>query len=81
MSIPIELIQAYEEGYRQFSWVKKINENTETLRTYFEKGQNRFKGARFYWQTPEQELTLVGLGKEKELSAADTLLKMWMLFF
>jgi menaquinone-specific isochorismate synthase len=71
MSIPIELIQAYEEGYRQFSWVKKINENTETLRTYFEKGQKRFKGARFYWQTPEQELTLVGLGKEKELSAAE----------
>lgn len=67
MSIPKELEQAYENGYRQFSWVKEINEKTETLRTSFEKGQKAFKGERFYWQTPDKKFTLVGFGKEKEL--------------
>ncbi|MBO0447242.1 isochorismate synthase [Enterococcus ureilyticus] len=67
MSIPKELEQAYEKGYRQFSWVKEINEKTDSLRTSFMKGQNVFKGERFYWQTPEKNFTLVGFGKEKEL--------------
>lgn len=67
MSIPKELEQAYEDGYRQFSWVKEINENTVSLRTSFEKGQKAFKGKRFYWQTPDKNFTLVGFGKEKEL--------------
>lgn len=67
MSIPNELKEAYVNGYRQFSWIKKINEYTESLRTYFEKGQKYFKGTRFYWQTPEQELILVGFGKEQVL--------------
>ncbi|MGX7149783.1 isochorismate synthase [Enterococcus ureasiticus] len=68
MSIPKELEQAYENGYRQFSWVKEINENTDSLRTSFEKGQKAFKGERFYWQTPDNNFTLVGFGKEKELA-------------
>ncbi|MBO0474107.1 isochorismate synthase [Enterococcus ureasiticus] len=68
MSIPKELEQAYEKGYRQFSWVKEINENTDSLRTSFEKGQKAFKGERFYWQTPDNNFTLVGFGKEKELA-------------
>lgn len=67
MSIPKELEQAYENGYRQFSWVKELNENATPLRTYFEKGQKAFKGERFYWQTPDKKFTLVGFGKEKEL--------------
>ncbi|OJG27605.1 isochorismate synthase [Enterococcus caccae] len=37
------------------------------MRTSFEKGQKKFKGERFYWQTPEKNFTLVGLGKEREL--------------
>ncbi|OJG67565.1 isochorismate synthase [Enterococcus moraviensis] len=38
------------------------------MRTYFEKGQKRFKGARFYWQTADKDFTLAGFGKEKELT-------------
>ncbi|ALS02368.1 isochorismate synthase [Enterococcus silesiacus] len=68
MSIPKELDQAYEQGYRQFSWVKEINEEPDFLRTSFEKGQKKFKGERFYWQTPEKNFTLVGFGKEQELT-------------
>lgn len=68
MSIPKELEQAYENGYRQFSWIKEINENPNSLRTSFEKGQKRFKGERFYWQTPEKNFTLAGFGKDKELT-------------
>ncbi|WP_086314800.1 menaquinone-specific isochorismate synthase [Enterococcus sp. 7F3_DIV0205] len=68
MSIPKELEQAYENGYRQFSWIKEINENTDSLRTLFEKGQKTFKGVRFYWQTPDKNFTLVGFGKEQELT-------------
>ncbi|WP_206911817.1 menaquinone-specific isochorismate synthase [Enterococcus sp. DIV0840] len=68
MSIPKELEQAYENGYRQFSWVKEINENVDSLRTSFEKGKKTFKGERFYWQTPDSNFTLVGFGKEKELA-------------
>ncbi|MEI5993999.1 isochorismate synthase [Candidatus Enterococcus mansonii] len=67
MSIPQELEQAYEQGYRKFSWIKELNEDTDSLRTIFKKGQKQFHGERFYWQTPEKELTLVGLGKEEEL--------------
>ncbi|MBO0441625.1 isochorismate synthase [Candidatus Enterococcus ikei] len=68
MSIPKELEQAYEKGYRQFSWVKEINENPDSLRTSFEKGKIAFKGERFYWQTPENNFTLVGFGKETKLT-------------
>lgn len=68
MSIPKELKEAYEQGYRQFSWINKLNETPISLRTYFEKSQNMFHGERFYWQTPEKEFTLVGFGKEKELT-------------
>lgn len=68
MSIPKELVQAFEKGYRQFSWVKEINENQDSLRTSFEKGQKKYKGERFYWQTPEKNFTLVGFGKAKELT-------------
>lgn len=68
MSIPKELEQAYENGYRQFSWIKEINEKTDSLRTLFEKGQKIFQGERFYWQTPEKDFTLVGFGKETELT-------------
>ncbi|OTN88789.1 hypothetical protein A5819_001281 [Enterococcus sp. 7E2_DIV0204] len=68
MSIPTELVQAFEKGYRQFSWVKEINENQDSLRTSFEKGQKKYKGERFYWQTPEKNFTLVGFGKAKELT-------------
>lgn len=68
MSIPKELVQAFEKGYRQFSWVKEINENQDSLRTSFEKGQKKYKSERFYWQTPEKNFTLVGFGKAKELT-------------
>ena len=68
MSIPKKLEQAYENGYRQFSWVKEINENLDSLRTLFEKGQKKYSGERFYWQTPENDFTLVGFGKEAELA-------------
>ncbi|WP_348921349.1 isochorismate synthase [Enterococcus rotai] len=68
MSIPKELVQAFEKGYRQFSWVKEINENQDSLRTSFEKGQKKYRGERFYWQTPEKNFTLVGFGKAKELT-------------
>lgn len=68
MSIPKELEQAYENGYRQFSWVKEINDITTPLRTSFEKGQKAFKGERFYWQTPDKKFTLVGFGRENELA-------------
>lgn len=68
MSIPKELEQAYEEGYRQFSWIKEINETKDSLRTYFKKGQKKYQGERFYWQTPQKEFTLVGFGKEQELT-------------
>ncbi|MTD40359.1 isochorismate synthase [Erwinia sp. CPCC 100877] len=72
MSVPIELIEAYHEGYRKFSWVTKINENPQLLRSYFEKGRKLFQGERFYWQTPDQEMTLVGFGKEQELTFEQT---------
>lgn len=68
MSVPKELEQAYTKGFRQFSWVKELNENQVSLRSYFEKGQEMFQQERFYWQTPQREFTLVGLGKELELS-------------
>lgn len=68
MSIPKELEQAYEAGYRQFSWIKELNEYKGSLLTYFEKSQKSFKGQRFYWQTPEKDVTLVGFGKTKELT-------------
>ncbi|MGX7263742.1 isochorismate synthase [Enterococcus crotali] len=68
MSIPKELEQAYEQGYRQFSWIKELNESEDSLRTYFMKGQKAFKGERFYWQTPEKDIMLVGFGKEEELT-------------
>lgn len=68
MSIPKELEEAYEQGYRKFSWVQKLNENSFSLRTYFEKGQKAFHGERFYWQTPEKEFTLAGFGKVIELT-------------
>ncbi|MGM0219021.1 isochorismate synthase [Enterococcus sp. AZ126] len=68
MSIPKKLEQAYENGYRQFSWVKEINENLDSLRTLFEKGQKKYSSERFYWQTPENDFTLVGFGKEAELA-------------
>jgi menaquinone-specific isochorismate synthase len=72
MSIPNELIEAYHAGYRKFSWVKKINENPQLLRSYFEKGRKFFQGERFYWQTPNQKMTLVGFGKEEELTFEQT---------
>lgn len=68
MSIPKELVRAFEKGYRQFSWVKEINENQDSLRTSFEKGQKKYKSERFYWQTLEKNFTLVGFGKAKELT-------------
>lgn len=64
MSIPEELIAAFDLGYRQFSWVESINENKEIVRNYFFKAKNKFQGTRFYWQTPEKDFTLVGFGQE-----------------
>lgn len=64
MSIPEELIAAFDHGYRQFSWIESINENREIMRNYFFKAQNKFQGTRFYWQTPEKDITLVGFGQE-----------------
>ncbi|MHC5228409.1 isochorismate synthase [Enterococcus sp. LJL99] len=64
MSIPEELIAAFDLGYRQFSWIESINENREIMRNYFFKAQNEFQGTRFYWQTPEKDITLVGFGQE-----------------
>lgn len=72
MSIPEELIAAFDLGYRQFSWIESINENSEILRNYFFKAQNKFKGTRFYWQTPEKEFTLVGFGQEIVLKEKQT---------
>lgn len=72
MGIPKELEEAYKSGYRQFSWVASMTEDPLlSLNHYFEASRSIFKGQRFYWQTPDQQSTLVGLGKELEFQGAE----------
>lgn len=68
MSIPLEIKQAYQQGYRQFSWVVQLKEKNSEPFSYFEKSSSRFYGERFYWETPEKDLILIGFGKEQEIT-------------
>lgn len=70
MSIPKELEEAYTQGYRQFSWIAPMVEESLSLRDYFENSRSIYQGQRFYWQTPDKQSTLVGLGKELEFQGA-----------
>ena len=68
MSIPIEIIKAYQKGYRKFSWVSRLKEKKGDISSCFEKSRSRFYGERFYWETPEKDLILIGFGKELEIA-------------
>ncbi|MBP1039710.1 isochorismate synthase [Vagococcus sp. BWB3-3] len=62
MKLPEALATAYETGYREFSWIAELPQAEDPL-TLFSKSQHTYKGQRFYWQTPAQELTLIGCGQ------------------
>lgn len=68
MSIPKEIIKAYQQGYRQFSWASQLTDQKSNVLSYFAKGRSRFFGERFYWETPEGSLILIGFGKEQEIT-------------
>lgn len=63
MKLPEEVKKAYTEGKRLFSCVQEFK-GTATSLTIYQKGPKIVSQEceRFYWQTPEKDLTLVGLG-------------------
>lgn len=80
MKLPQSLIEAFNQGYRDFSWVTELTDKIPPL-TLFDKSQAHYQGQRFYWQTPDQELILVGCGQTNTLhpcSLSDQALTRWL---
>lgn len=72
MKLPNELVQAYQNNFRQFSWVFQLTGDNATPVSQFCKGVASYQGQRFFWQTPEKEFALVGFGKEAVFKEAAT---------
>lgn len=62
MNLPETLVKAYKAGYRDFSWVAE-SPRIEAPLNLFAKSNSRYQGQRFYWQTPNQDLILIGCGQ------------------
>jgi len=71
MNVPDELRRAYQQQYRQFSWLMPLK-TQQTAYDFFRAGANFYQGTRFFWETPSRDFALVGLGQELTLTGKET---------
>lgn len=60
MELPLEIKQAYRMGKRKFSWIEPL-EKGESAVQFFYQSEKKYSQTRFFWETADKELTLVGI--------------------
>ncbi|RSU06475.1 hypothetical protein CBF30_09475 [Vagococcus entomophilus] len=60
MELPLEIKQAYRMGKRKFSWIEPLDK-IESIVDFFYQGEQKYNQTRFFWETPDKALTLVGI--------------------
>lgn len=62
LELPISVEELTQKGQTMVSWVSEIPDKTKKAVDYFFMGKEKYAGTRLFWQTPDQETTIVGFG-------------------